>query len=535
MEKRVVKVFIASSDELTPEREKFDTLFNHLNAIYSPRGIRLEPVKWEYLDSSMGVLHKQEEYNREIKDCDICVVMFWQKFGEYTETELQVANAELRAGRKPTKIYIFFKEPGEFSKELEEFKRSFDSEYGHFYGKFDCSDKLQLDFVLQLERYLHSNLIKVENSQVKVDEIVVAHLDNIGFASGNEKYKSLRDRLTELNQEIISLEAVCKMAPNETIENMLNKKKSKRHKLEEELSEHEQFLLGAAVRVAQFAGERISDRMKRAIALFEEGKVSESNAVLDEAERDADEILKSVIEVKMVGLQSVDELMFKASVMLADEKFTIEERISKTEDIYAKADLLAKECGYEEDKYAKLLDVYADFLIKYAKYDKAEEVCLRLISICERIYDIEHPDTASSYNNIGRVYNYKGDYDCALEYFNKALGIREKVLAIEHPDTAFSYNNIGLVYSDKGDYDGALEYYQKSLEIEEKVLGIEHPDTAVSYNNIGIVYKDKGDYDGALEYYHKALGIREKVLGIEHPDTADSYNNIGNDYYYKGD
>ena len=53
IEKRIVKVFIASSDELTPERDKFDSLLI-LNAIYTPRGIRLEPVRWEYLDSSMG-------------------------------------------------------------------------------------------------------------------------------------------------------------------------------------------------------------------------------------------------------------------------------------------------------------------------------------------------------------------------------------------------------------------------------------------------------------------------------------------------
>ena len=30
---RIVKVFIASSEELQPERERFDTLFNHLNNI----------------------------------------------------------------------------------------------------------------------------------------------------------------------------------------------------------------------------------------------------------------------------------------------------------------------------------------------------------------------------------------------------------------------------------------------------------------------------------------------------------------------
>ncbi len=535
MNLRTVKVFIASSDELTPERKEFDTLFHHLNSIFTARGIRLEPVKWEFLDSSMGLLHKQEEYNREIKKCDICVVMFWQKFGEYTETELKVADTELRAGRKLAKIYIFFKEPGDISAPLQEFKESFDQAYGHFYGKFDCSDKLQLDFVLQLERYLNSNLVKVENSQVKIDDLVVAHLDNIGFAAGNEKYKTLRERLQKLEQEIVSLDAVCPMGPNSTIENMLNEKKSERCRLQEELSEHEQLLLGAAVRVAQFAGERISERMKRAIALFEQGKVGEANAVLDEAERDADEILRGVREIKSVGKQSIEELLLKASVMLADKDLPINERVAKVEEIYIKADQLAKECDYEAEKYDKLLDDYGNFLCKYAKYDTAEDIYIRLIHIREELSGTEHPNTAASYNNIGTVYSDKGDYDKALEYHHKALAIRENVLGLEHPDTATSYNNIGIVYSDKGDYDKALEYHHKALAIEENVLGLEHPDTATSYNNIGYVYSKKGDYDKALEYYHKALAIVEKVLGLEHPNTATSYNNIGNVYSDKGD
>ena len=533
---KTIKVFIASSDELKPEREKFDTLFNHLNSIFTARGIRLEPVKWEFLDSSMGRLHKQEEYNREIKDCDICVVMFWQKFGDYTDKELRVADGEMRAGRKPVKIYVFFKEPGDVSQDLQEFKDSFDKAYGHFYGKFDGSDKLQLDFVMQLERYLHSSLLKVENSQVKIDGVVVAHLDNIGFAADNEKYKSLRERLSKLEQEIVSLEAVCQTTPNPTIENMVNEKKAERYKLREELGEHEQLLLDAAVRVAQFAGERISDRMRRAIELFEQGKVSEANTVLDEAERDADEILRGVNELKSVGKQSVDELMVKASYMLADEKYSIDERIEKVDAIYAKALELAKECDYETEKYEKLLSKYTDFLYKYAKYDKALELEKQILQIRKKLYGLEHPDTAESYNDIGVICCCKSDYNRALDYFFKALAIQEKVLGLDHPDTARTYSNVGQVfYYKKSNDDRVLKYHFKALVIREKILGFEHPDTAISYNNIGNVYTNKEDYDTALKYHFKALVIREKVLGLEHSDTAVSYNNVGAVYNENGD
>ncbi len=532
---RVVRVFIASSDELTPERNEFDTLFAHLNTIFEARGISLKTEKWEFLDSSAGPLHKQEEYNRVLKTCDICVVVFWQKFGDYTKAELDVAYNELCAGRKPTKLYIYFKEPGDMSAEMQTFKESFDKEYsyGHFYGKFSTLDKLQLDFVLQLERFLHSNLIKVEDSQVKVDQLVVAHLDNIPFAADNERYRELREQLQELNEDIADLESSAPLSADK--EQRLNKKKQKRNEIREKLQEHEQLLLGAAVRVAQYTGERISERMKRAIAFFNEGKVSEANAVLDEAERDADQILNGVKELKAVGKQSVDELLVKASYMLADEQYTIEERIEKTHSIYQKAHELALECNYEEEKLYELLSDYCDFLIKYAKYDEALEIAKQCVELSEELYGDNHGKTADSYDNIGLVYRNKGDYDKAFEYYNTALAIRKQVLGENHPDTAGSYNNIGGVYYDKGDYDTALEYYNKALDIRKQVLGENHPDTAASYNNIGNVYDSLGDYDTAIEYHKRSLAIKQQVLGENHPDTATSYNNIGLVYDSKGD
>jgi nephrocystin-3 len=40
-----------------------------------------------------------------------------------------------------------------------------------------------------------------------------------------------------------------------------------------------------------------------------------------------------------------------------------------------------------------------------------------------------------------------------------------------HPSYADSLNNIGNIYENKGDYDKALEYKLKSIEIKKIVLG----------------------------------------------------------------
>ena len=84
---------------------------------------------------------------------------------------------------------------------------------------------------------------------------------------------------------------------------------------------------------------------------------------------------------------------------------------------------------------------------------------------------------------------------------------------------ATSFDNIGLVYQEKGDIENALVHMQKGLEIELKLLGSDHPDVAASIKNIGIVYHNKGDRAAATEMYTKAYHIFLKVLGPHHPET----------------
>ena len=185
---------------------------------------------------------------------------------------------------------------------------------------------------------------------------------------------------------------------------------------------------------------------------------------------------------------------------------------------------------------AQWLDELADFLEEYlAQYNRALEYYQQAFAIRKQVFGESHPDVATSYNNIGCVYGFQGDYAHALEYLQQSLAIRKQLLGESHPDVAFSYNNIGSVYYSQGDYARALEYYQQSLAIRKQVFDDFHPNVATLYDNIGSVYYSQGDYARALEYYQQSLAIRKQVLGESHPDIATSYNNIGSVYDSQGD
>ena len=84
------------------------------------------------------------------------------------------------------------------------------------------------------------------------------------------------------------------------------------------------------------------------------------------------------------------------------------------------------------------------------------------------------------------------EYKKAEALYEKDLKIRERVQGEEHPDTATNYYNLARVYECRGEYKKAEELHEKSLQIREKVQGEEHPDTAMSYDILARVYECLG-------------------------------------------
>jgi tetratricopeptide (TPR) repeat protein len=125
----------------------------------------------------------------------------------------------------------------------------------------------------------------------------------------------------------------------------------------------------------------------------------------------------------------------------------------------------------------------------------------------------EHPDTASSLNNLANLCRQMGDYARAEPLFEQALQIRKKALGPEHSDTAQSINNLAALYYQMGAYEKAEPLYHQALQIRKKALGPEHPDTASSLNNLASLYREMGDYSRAEPLYRQALDIEQKALG----------------------
>ena len=64
----------------------------------------------------------------------------------------------------------------------------------------------------------------------------------------------------------------------------------------------------------------------------------------------------------------------------------------------------------------------------------------------------------------------KGEYARATKVAKKALKVAEETLGENHPDVATTLNNLAELYKTQGDYEAALPLYRRSLQIREEKL-----------------------------------------------------------------
>ena len=106
---REIRIFVASSVELKEDRDAFDLYFRQQNDRLRKEGIYLEIVRWENLLDAMSETRSQDEYNKEIRECDVFLCLFGTKAGKFTEEEFDVAHRQFRETGKP-RIFTFFED-----------------------------------------------------------------------------------------------------------------------------------------------------------------------------------------------------------------------------------------------------------------------------------------------------------------------------------------------------------------------------------------------------------------------------------------
>ena len=317
---KTIKIFIASSNELEKERLLMASLANELSTRLEKVGIQVIAIEWESLDASMGKDHKQEDYNEKLRECDMCMVLYWTKFGMYTKIELDTAYKEKIEGKNPQKVWVYFKEVDNPSnmptEELKKFRDSFPTKYGHFYTTFANFDTLKAHFLLQFMEYQSQTLqgksiVEVKNGKVVVNGKEYVDLQNVPFAGNNEEYNNLQ-KLIKKNKKLLAI--------TEPDDPDYAEYASELQEQQEKLAKMESSLWDTALMITKLCTTKSSERLQRAMDLFSNGDAKGAQAILNEEdiEKDVQHNL-NLIQLGEEGRKgliiNIDEYKLKVSIL----------------------------------------------------------------------------------------------------------------------------------------------------------------------------------------------------------------------------
>lgn len=519
---QTIRIILSANKSLQQERMELADLVENLNHSLEIRDANILMLVWDGSESD------QDSFKERISETDLCLTLYYDTFDASTQSELETAYQSLCEGKNPKKIYVYFKEGETVPEQLQAFRDSFPTKYGHFYCSFSNIDTLKADFLLQFMEYQSKNLgsskmLEVNNGKVMVDGKEYVDLKNVPFAGNNEEYNLLLKSIKK-TQKLLAITDEDDPDYADYAADL--------QEMKEKLAKMESSLWDTALLITRLSTTKCSERLNRAMDLFTAGDNKGAQAVLneEEIERDVEHNLHLIQlgEEGRKGLKiNIEEYRLKIKTLENEmtegwllEVCKLHDRIIElTSSLYGDNSL---------EKAQALMDA-TESVYLLEDFDKLYQYTQKALNIRVDLLGETHLDTAQCYNDLGVASGKLGDFKSYLEYAKKGLEIRERIGASDAL-LAESYNTVGFAYSHFNENEKNLEFQLKSLELRKRAYGESNIETARAYSNVGIAYIALEQDEKYLEYSLRSLEIMQSVVGEKHPDTALALNNVGDAY-----
>ena len=585
-----IHIFLGSSlDELRLDREEMGNYVQKLNDVYIDRGVYIKLYECEYENAAMVKGRKQEEYNEEIGQSDIFLVLFYNQAGQDTIEQFHKALEQFQNTGAPAILTFFRQGEGYDPKQsVLEFMGELDEQLGHYFKRYTHIDTVKLVLLLQMKLMKLDVPIELEESVITVAGKQVLTLENIPMWAENIDFQSLKKQYQACERAYLDAKA----ATTDPITDPVFLRASEQwHEAKKALRKLEQELFAIALKIEEKNNDgTLTERQRKAYELMEQGDTEGANNILDLREilddvedtetwkQQAHEKVDQQANKKLE--QNVQELLQKIEILKTQvqnpsrfekiqETFETAVSIEKRNHLTKKA--MREYVAYLDDQndYTRAIPL-AERYLKYAELDgdksdiayaanelgnlyyknncmdKAEQEYLRAKEIRERLAaenpSAYQPDLAGTCNNLGNLYSDTNRLELAEQEYLRAKEIREQ-LAAEHPSAyqpalADICNNLGILYADTNRMERAEREYLRAKEIYEQLVtenpSTYQPDLAGTCNNLGALYADTNRLELAEQEYLQAKEIREQLAAENpsayQPDLADICNNLGNLY-----
>jgi tetratricopeptide (TPR) repeat protein len=187
-----------------------------------------------------------------------------------------------------------------------------------------------------------------------------------------------------------------------------------------------------------------------------------------------------------------------------------------------------------DDELLWLFDRLGNFYKGQGLYELAKPCFVKCLNVAKKRLGNDHPDVATSLNNLAGLYYAQGCYKEAEHLYLQALKLRKHFLGNNHIEVATTLNNLAGLYYAQERYSEAENLYLDALKLRKRFQRNNSPDVATTLNNLALVYYAQGRYSEAEPLYLEALEVRKYLLGNNHLDVAKTLNNLASLYDAQG-
>jgi Signal transduction histidine kinase len=184
-----------------------------------------------------------------------------------------------------------------------------------------------------------------------------------------------------------------------------------------------------------------------------------------------------------------------------------QQNLPKLVSLYTKMVELCRNYSELEDKLPE--NLYQQGLWTYFSGDYQTSISA-LIELLE-MQDLSKekhllPLQARANVQLGITYFFMDWWDEALAHYQKAYEMAVKLN--DQQGISIIENNIGNIYQKKGDYQEAIKQYQLSLQLQEE----EDKETACNtYYNMATCYRELGYFEESIPYFNQALDMSKEI------------------------
>lgn len=171
-------------------------------------------------------------------------------------------------------------------------------------------------------------------------------------------------------------------------------------------------------------------------------------------------------------------------------------------------------------------EIYGIIGINYLKdrdFTQAEYFTQKKVKLCKETENLYHE--ALAYNNLGNIFEAKGDNKSAKKYYKLYLKMSEKLNNLYH--ISIATGNLGVVYYNLKNYEKAVYCYKRYLKEVQK-LG-DKQSIAIASGNLAEIEFLQGDYKKGIRHSKTEFEISKEIGDYE--GVCSSALNLGNLYY----